>query len=83
MSKVDGGDERKLTETAEESFTRAEERRRISRELHDSTSQLLVVLQLQLRRLNELNHPGAEPLVRECLETIQEIRRQIRELGID
>ena len=67
----------------QESFARADERRRIARELHDSTSQLLVVLQLQLHQLGNLSRPEAEPLIHECQETIKEIRQQIRSLDLE
>jgi signal transduction histidine kinase len=61
--------------------TRADERRLIARELHDSTSQLLVVLQLQLHQLSLIDHPDAGSLIDECQQTIREIRDQIR--GLD
>jgi signal transduction histidine kinase len=66
----------------EECLTRADERRRIGRELHDSTSQLLVVLQLQLHRLKEIDDPKAQSLIAEFEATIGEIRRQIRSLNL-
>ena len=68
---------------ADESLVRLDERRKIARELHDSTSQLLVVLQLELHRLQESNLPRAQPIIKELRRTIGEIREQIRELGLD
>ena len=61
---------------------RAAERHRISRELHDSASQLLVALQLQLRELQSC--PGlqhAAPLFDEIEETLQSIHGTIRQVG--
>lgn len=65
----------------EEGLTRLDERQRIARELHDSTSQLLVVLQLQLSQLNQVANPGAAPLIEDCRRTIGEIHEQIRALS--
>jgi signal transduction histidine kinase len=62
---------------------RADERRRIARELHDSTSQTLVVLQLQLGRLRRMNRPGAEPIIENCEEAIDSIREQLRALDVE
>ena len=67
----------------QECLTRADERRRIGRELHDSTSQLLVVLQLQLHRLKAIDDPVAQSLIVEFSRTISEIRQQIRALTLD
>lgn len=67
----------------DEGLIRFDERRRIACELHDSTSQLLVVLQLQLRRLEELTDAEAQSVIEECRSEIEEIRRQIRGLGLD
>lgn len=64
----------------EEGLTRSDERQRVARELHDSTSQLLVVLQLQLSQLDQLARPEAAPLIEECRQTIQAIHTQIRAL---
>jgi signal transduction histidine kinase len=68
-------------EPPDEAATRSDERQRIARELHDSTSQLVVVLQLQVSRLNELASPEAAPLIQERKATIQEIHAQIRGLN--
>lgn len=76
-------DDRHAWGPEEESFIRADERRRIARELHDSTSQLLVVLQLQLHRLTQIDDPQTESLVEECRQTISDIREQIRALNLD
>ena len=80
-SNHDADDDRGL-EPEPENSPRIDERRRIARELHDSTSQLLVVLQLKLHQLSLIDHPGAEPLIEECQETIREIREQIRALNV-
>lgn len=61
---------------------RAAERQRISRELHNSTSQLLVALQLQLGELR--NCPGlghAGPLLDEIAQTLQNIHGTIKHIG--
>jgi signal transduction histidine kinase len=57
---------------------RADERRCVARELHDGTSQLLVVIQLQLQRLKGASVSDAAPLIDELQQAIQEIRAQIR-----
>jgi signal transduction histidine kinase len=66
---------------AEERILRSHERQQIARELHDSTSQLLVVLQLQLSQLSQVAHPDAASLIDECKATIEEIHEQIRALN--
>jgi signal transduction histidine kinase len=62
---------------------RLDERRHIARELHDSTSQLLVVLQLQLGQLHRLGGPEVSALVADCEATIADIRQQIREFDAE
>jgi two-component system, NarL family, sensor kinase len=55
------------------------ERRRIARELHDSTSQMLVALRFDLSRLSRGNvGPETVAIVDECKEVLQEIQREIR-----
>ncbi len=54
------------------------ERRRMARELHDSTSQMLVVLQLQLSRAAKNCGAECDPIIAECREAVQEIQREIR-----
>ena len=58
------------------------ERRRMARDLHDSTSQALVALQFSLQKLSkEYPNAGGEALVAECQEAIQEVHREIRALS--
>jgi signal transduction histidine kinase len=61
-----------------------EERRRVSRELHDSTGQLLVVLNINLARLKAdvfQNQAEAEKLLDESNAMVEEMSRQIRTLS--
>ena len=62
---------------------RLDERRHIARELHDSISQLLVVLHLQLGRLRRSGGPKISALIEECEATIADIRRQIRTFDVE
>jgi signal transduction histidine kinase len=57
------------------------ERRRLARDLHDSTAQTLVALQLSIGRLSREVGPDGEALVNECQEAIQQIHREIRALS--
>ncbi|WP_366512943.1 histidine kinase [Sphingomonas telluris] len=65
---------------ADEDSIRASERQRISRDLHNSTSQLLTALQLQIGHLRGLEREDAQPLVEEMAQTIEEIRLSIRQI---
>jgi signal transduction histidine kinase len=61
-----------------------EERRRISRELHDSTGQLLVALTMNLERLkSELIMPnlGAEAVINDTRSLVDEMSRQLRTMS--
>ena len=58
-----------------------DERRRIARELHDSTSQTLVVLDMNLIDLRKQVGPDATALIDECKNTVKEIQREIRSLS--
>lgn len=55
-----------------------DERRRIARELHDSTSQMLVALQFDLARLGGQAGFKAKAIVAECKRAVQDIQREIR-----
>ena len=66
-----------------DSSIRLDERHRLAREMHDTTSQTLVVLQLQLGRLRRCDVRHAEPLIQELEETIRQIRDSIRGLDLD
>ena len=54
------------------------ERQRIWRELHNSTSQLLVALQLQLSQLRRSGFTDAEPLIDEMDQVLCEIHECIK-----
>jgi signal transduction histidine kinase len=58
------------------------ERRRIARELHGSTSQLLVALQLQLGELRVSRMPAAEPLLDEMAQVIRDLHKSIKQIGL-
>ena len=65
-----------------EKAVRAAERHLVSRELHDTTSQLLVALHLQLEELRRTSPATAEPLVDEMAQAIQDIHSSIRKIGL-
>jgi two-component system, NarL family, sensor kinase len=59
-----------------------DERRRMARELHDSTSQLVVSLQLNLARLGRENaNPACAAILGECKDTLKEMHREIRAIS--
>jgi nitrate/nitrite-specific signal transduction histidine kinase len=60
-----------------------DERKRIARELHESTAQLLTDLELEVRRLREISGSDAQPMIDEFSRLVSEIGDQIRELGLD
>ena len=58
------------------------ERRRIARELHDSTSQMLVALQLNLINLQRSRpQPETDALIADCKQTVMDMQREIRSLS--
>lgn len=61
---------------------RTAERARIARELHDSTSQLLVVLELQLIRLKQLSEDAkVQPLLTEMGQVLDDLHQEIRDIA--
>src|SRR5579864_450934 len=61
-----------------------EERRRISRELHDSTGQLLVALTMNLARLKSeqvWSNPDADALIDDTTSIVDEMSRQLRTMS--
>lgn len=63
-----------------ESSIRADERQRLSRDLHNSTSQLLVALQLEIVRLRREQLRNVEPILAEMDQIIQAIHKSIRQV---
>jgi len=61
-------------DTDAESSIRTNERQRISRELHNTTSQLTTALQLHMGQLRRLNLLTATPIIAEIDHVIQEIK---------
>src|SRR5688500_17346502 len=67
------------TQAGDEAHIRRDERRRIGRELHDSTSQLLVVLQLNLACLKESSEDAdTHELFSVLDETLQKLHAEVR-----
>jgi len=60
---------------------RAAERMRIARHLHDSTSQLLAVLQLTLGRMRRQGFEDLDANIADCEEMIATIGQQMRQIG--
>ena len=59
--------------------TQEDERRRMARELHDSTSQMLVSLRYDLSLLARQNvGPESRVIIDECKKALQEIQKEIR-----
>lgn len=57
------------------------ERKRIGQELHDSTGQLLVSLQLSVARLRAIGGHNQESVINEIQATVREIDQEIRALA--
>lgn len=68
-----------------EARIRLDERGRLARELHDSTSQLLVALDLQLARLQRSESAAKSPVFDEVLAelhaTVTELHKEVRAVG--
>ena len=60
---------------------RADERMRMGQQLHDSTSQLLAVLQLNLGRMRRQGLDEIEANIAECEEIIGQVGSNIRGLA--
>ena len=58
-----------------------EERRRIARQLYDSTALLLTSIEEQLHALLDSGDPRAATLVQRCESAIREIREELDGLG--
>ena len=70
--------------SASDNSIRMAERQRISRELHNSTSQLVVALQLQVGQLRNCPALGTtEQLLDEMAEILQSIHESIKQIGME
>lgn len=59
---------------------RAAERCRIAQELHDSTLQLLALIQLNLGRMRRQGNEDLQANIAECEEIVSQVGRQIRKI---
>lgn len=57
---------------------REDERRRLARDLHDGTAQLIVLMQLKIGQLRRLAPEGSEELIENLDEALAEVRQQVR-----
>lgn len=66
-----------------ESSIRSAERARIARDIHDSTSQLLVLLELQIMRLtrSSIGNSDVSEITGDLLQTISQIHETVRAIG--
>jgi signal transduction histidine kinase len=86
--------ERTLAEDAERQMrqlsqqlvaTQEEERKKLSRELHDHVGQMLTALRMELGRIDRLRAPGDERLaarVVECRQLVDNVVRTVRDLAL-
>jgi two-component system sensor histidine kinase UhpB len=59
-----------------------EERRNISRELHDDVGQSLLALNIALHRLDERIGPADRALAQECIEMTNVVHERVREMSL-
>jgi signal transduction histidine kinase len=62
--------------------TQEEERRKLSRELHDHVGQMLTALRLELGRIERLRGPGSGGAVAESRALVDQIVRTVRDLAL-
>jgi PAS domain S-box-containing protein len=60
-----------------------EERRHISRELHDDVGQSIVALGIGLHRLEAFVDPSRRALLAECIDVADAVRERIREISVE
>lgn len=83
VSLISGGSVDAISNLASEQLIRSEERQRISRELHNSTAQLLIALQFQVGQLRNHSDIGAaKQLLDEIDVTLQDIHETIKQIGM-
>jgi PAS domain S-box-containing protein len=81
--------ERKLAQDALQMFSRQlieaqeDERRRISRELHDQIGQILTAVKMNLYNVQQLCQPGAGSYVKDNIDAVDEALRLVRDLSVD
>ncbi len=65
--------------------TQEEERKKLSRELHDHVGQILTALRMELGRVDRLRTPGETPVgaaVAECRQLLDSVVRVVRDLAL-
>ena len=82
MSLIQDGDVPPQPEPTTDDVARLDERRRIARELHDTTSQLVVALQLQLGQLRRTGVSNEGALFDEIEQVLRDIHESIRHVDL-
>jgi signal transduction histidine kinase len=76
--------ERQMRELSQQLVaTQEEERKKLSRELHDHVGQMLTAIRMELGRIDRLRQgPGASAAVAECRQLVDAMVRTVRDLAL-
>ena len=76
--------ERQMRELSQQLVaTQEEERKKLSRELHDHVGQMLTAIRMELGRIDRLRQgPGASAAVAECRQLVDNMVRTVRDLAL-
>ena len=78
--------ERQMRELSQQLVaTQEEERKKLSRELHDHVGQMLTALRMELGRIDRVSGPGSQAVpsaVAECRQLVDNVVRTVRDLAL-